>query len=94
MRAKHTKRTNRIKEGRTMKTKKAVAVMVIVVSLMTTAGCMTHNSAVPASTGIGAGAGALLGYGLTGSGTGAAAGAGAGIIAGAITGLVIDENRR
>ncbi len=57
-------------------------------------GCATYDSAVPASTGIGAASGALIGYGLTGSGAGAAAGAGAGALAGALTGLAIDESRR
>jgi len=57
-------------------------------------GCTTYDSAVPASTAVGAGAGALLGYGLTGKGTGAAAGAGAGALAGALTGVAIDESRR
>jgi hypothetical protein len=63
------------------------------VGLMALAGCATQNSSIPASTGIGAGAGALLGYGLTGKGTGAAAGAGAGALAGALTGLYLDESR-
>lgn len=57
-------------------------------------GCATYDSAVPASTGIGAASGALIGYGLTGTGAGAAAGAGAGALAGALTGLAIDESRR
>jgi uncharacterized membrane protein len=73
--------------------RKILALMVLVAFLMT-AGCATYDSAVPASTGIAAGAGALLGYGLTGEATGAAAGAGAGALAGALTGVVLDETRR
>lgn len=62
--------------------------------LLATYGCATYDSAVPASTGIGAASGALIGYGLTGTGAGAAAGAGAGALAGALTGVAIDESRR
>jgi len=70
-----------------------IFILVLLVTSLATAGCVTYDSAVPASTGIGAGAGALLGYGLTGDGLGAAAGAGAGALAGALTGVAIDESR-
>lgn len=66
----------------------------LVVALLAVSGCATYDSAVPASTGIGAASGALLGYGLTGTGAGAAAGAGAGALAGALTGVAIDESHR
>ncbi len=66
----------------------------MVAGILAMGGCATYDSAVPAGTGIGAGAGALIGFGLTGSGLGAAAGAGAGALAGAVTGVVIDEYRR
>lgn len=71
-----------------------ILTLTVLVAFVSMAGCVTYNSAVPASTGIGAGAGALLGYGLTGKATGAAAGAGAGALAGALTGVVLDETRR
>jgi hypothetical protein len=76
-----------------MKTPKTLMAVLLAV-LALTWGCATYDSAVPASTGIGAAGGALLGYGLTGSATGAAAGAGAGALAGALTGVAIDESRR
>jgi hypothetical protein len=71
-----------------------ILALLALVAFLSTAGCATYNSAVPASTGIGAGAGALLGYGLTGGATGAAAGAGAGALAGALTGIILDETRK
>jgi hypothetical protein len=76
-----------------MRPKKVIWLMGLSLLLMGSA-CATYDSAVPASAALGAGAGALLGYGLTGSGLGAAAGAGAGALAGAITGVSLDESRR
>jgi uncharacterized membrane protein len=89
------KMKRRNKEGQTMNAKtKMLTLSLIAVSVLTMGGCATYNSAVPAGAGIGAGAGALIGFGLTGNGLGAAAGAGAGALAGAVTGVVIDEYRR
>jgi hypothetical protein len=69
-------------------------ILVILITSVALSGCATYDSAVPASTGVGAAGGALIGYGLTGTGYGAAAGAGAGALAGALTGVAIDESRR
>lgn len=69
-------------------------VAIIALLALGLSGCATYDSAVPASTGIGAASGALIGYGLTGTGAGAAAGAGAGALAGALTGVAIDESRK
>lgn len=71
-----------------------ISSLLFLAAILATAGCATYDSSVPASTGIGAAAGALLGYGLTGDPVGAAAGAGAGALAGALTGVAVDESRR
>jgi hypothetical protein len=84
-----------IQEGRKMRATRILSFVALAACLVA-AGCATYDqgSTVPASTGLGAAAGALLGYGLTGEATGAAAGAGAGALAGAIGGVIIDETKR